>query len=203
MTQIMAGAGLLGAPAAGGGYGDEQAMRITLLAALLGRRINEICMLDPDPLLPLLPLPGERSPDDGGDGQAPAAKLRYQQTKIDGAPNTVLVHDEVVAIIREQQQWAAACAAAICAPGTRPKYLFLAAHMNRNGDRPYSDRTLRGLLTRLAARLGIRRRRRRAGRFQPDPPLPAYRRYLYCPSGMRDDQIPGRPARASRVSGTR
>ena len=27
--------------------------------------------------------------------------------------------------------------------------------------------------------------------------------YLYCPSGMRDDQIPGRPARASRVSGTR
>ena len=28
--------------------------------------------------------------------------------------------------------------------------------MNRNGDRPYSDRTLRGLLTRLAARLGIR-----------------------------------------------
>jgi hypothetical protein len=28
--------------------------------------------------------------------------------------------------------------------------------MNRNGDRPYSDRTLRGLLTRLAARLGVR-----------------------------------------------
>jgi len=47
MTQIMAGAGLLGAPSAGEGYGDEQAMRITLLAALLGRRINEICMLDP------------------------------------------------------------------------------------------------------------------------------------------------------------
>ncbi len=157
MTQIMSGAGLLGAPAADGGYGDEQAMRITLLAALLGRRINEICMLDPDPLLPLLPLPGERSgPDHGDDGQAPVAKLRYQQTKIDGAPDAVLVHDEVVAIVREQQQWAAARAAAICAPGTTPKYLFLAAHMNRNGDRPYSDRTLRGLLTRLAARLGIR-----------------------------------------------
>ena len=156
MTQIMAGTGLLGEPAGDGGYGDEQAMRITLLAALLGRRINEICMLDPDPLLPLLPLPGEPGQDRGKDGQSPVAKLRYQQTKIDGAPDTVLVHDEVVAIIREQQQWAAAHAAACCAPGTRPKYLFLAAHMNRNGDRPYSDRTLRGLLTRLAARLGVR-----------------------------------------------
>src|SRR3989475_2808289 len=116
MTQIMAGADLLGAPAADGGYGNEQAMRITLPAALLRRRINEICMLDPDPLLPLLPLPGERSPDRDDDGQAPVAKLRYQQTKIDGAPDTVLVHDEAVAIIREQQQWAAARVAAICRP---------------------------------------------------------------------------------------
>ena len=102
------------------------------------------------------PARGTQRQDQGEDGQAPVAKLRYQQTKIDGAPDTVLVHDEVVAIIREQQQWAAAHAAACCAPGTRPKYLFLAAQMNRNGDRPYSDRTLRGLLTRLAARLGVR-----------------------------------------------
>ncbi len=119
MTQIMAGIALLGASAADGGYGDEQAMRITLLAALLGRRINEICMLDPDPLLPLLPLPGEPREGKDGDGQAPVAKLRYQQTKIDGAPDTVLVHDEVVAIIREQQQWAAAHSAACCAPGVQ------------------------------------------------------------------------------------
>ena len=123
-------------------------MRITLLAALLGRRINEICMLDPDPLLPLLPCPEPAA------GTALTARLRYQQTKIDGAPDAVLVHDEVVAIVREQQQWAAAGRAA--ALGARPRYLFLAAQMNRNGDRPYSDRTLRGLLTRLAARLGIR-----------------------------------------------
>jgi integrase len=159
MTQIMAGIGQLGAPAGDGGYGDEQAMRITMLVALLGRRISEICMLDPDPLLPLLPLParpGEPASARRDHAQAPVAKLRYQQTKIDGAPDTVLVHDEVVAIIREQQQWAAQVIAARCAPGTRPKYLFLAAHMNRNGDRPYSDRTLRGLLTRLAARLDVR-----------------------------------------------
>ena len=30
-------------------------MRITLLVALLGHRINEICLLDPDQLEPLLP----------------------------------------------------------------------------------------------------------------------------------------------------
>ncbi len=46
--------------------------------------------------------------------------------------------------------------------------------MNRNGDRPYSDKTLRGMLTRLAARLGVRDDAGRAGRLQPDPPLPAY-----------------------------
>ena len=52
-TQIMAGAGLLGTPAAEGGLGDEQAMRILMLLARTGRRVSEICMLDHDPLLPL------------------------------------------------------------------------------------------------------------------------------------------------------
>ena len=46
--------------------------------------------------------------------------------------------------------------ASICAPGTTPKYLFLATKMNRNGDRPYTDRTLRSLLTELAALLDVR-----------------------------------------------
>jgi integrase len=161
MTQIMAGLGLLGAPVADGGFGDEQAMRITMLVALLGRRISEICLLDPDPLEPLLPAtarPGAERPEPGqdGDAQAPVAKLRYQQTKIDGAPNTILVHAEVVAIIREQQQWAQRYFAEHSAPGTTPKYLFLATKMNRNGDRPYTDRTLRSLLTELAARLDVR-----------------------------------------------
>ena len=157
MTQIMAGIALLGASAADDGYGDKQAMRITLLAALLGLAAStEICMLDLTPLLPLLPLPREPREGKDGDGQAPVAKLRYQQTKIDGAPDTIPVDDEIVAIIREQQEWAAEHAAACCVPGCRPKYLFLAAQMNRNGDRPYSDNPAQGLLTRLAARLGVR-----------------------------------------------
>ena len=93
MTRIMGGLDLLGAAVADGGFGDEQAMRITMLVALLGRRVSEICLLDRDPLLPLSPMapssPGEPAAD--GDDQALVAKLRYQQTKIDGAPDTILV----------------------------------------------------------------------------------------------------------------
>ena len=158
MTQIMGGLDLLGSAVEHGGFGDEQAMRIAMLVALLGRRVSEICLLDRDPLLPLLPAAAAGQPDAAGesDAQAPVAKLRYQQTKIDGAPNTILVHAEVVAIIREQQQWAQRYFAEHSAPGTTPKYLFLATKMNRNGDRPYTDRTLRSLLTELAARLDVR-----------------------------------------------
>jgi integrase len=158
ITRIMGGLDLLGAAVAGGGFGDEQAMRITMLVALLGRRVSEICLLDRDPLLPLSPTapfsPDEPAADD--DDQALVAKLRYQQTKIDGAPDTIPVGAEVVAIIREQQQWAAGFFAQHGAAGRTPKYLFLAVQMNRNGDRPYSGNTLRNLLTDLAVRLDVR-----------------------------------------------
>jgi integrase len=158
LSRIMAGLELLGTPIEQGGFGDEQAMRISLLVALLGRRVSEICLLDPDPLEPLLPaapvVPGGE--DAGERSQAPAAKLRYQQTKIDGAPNTILVHAEVVAIIGEQQRWAARYFAEHGAAGARPKYLFLAPVMNRNGDRPYSANSLREALSKLAARLDVR-----------------------------------------------
>lgn len=153
----MAGLGLLGAPVEEGGFGDEQAMRITMLMALLGRRVSEVCMLDPDPLLPLS-WTGLKPEEPGEDPQtqAPVAKLRYQQTKIDGGPDTVLVDAEVVTIIHAQQKWAARHFAEYGMPGKTPKYLFLAAMKNRNGDRPYSSLTLRNLLTRLAERLDIR-----------------------------------------------
>jgi integrase len=163
MTRIMAGLDLLGAPLEQGGFGDEQAMRIALLVALLGRRISEVCLLDPEPIEPLLPSASPVPADPGSEevaeqdrGQAPVAKLRYQQTKIDGAPNTILVHAEVVAIIREQQQWAARYFAEHGTPGARPKYLFLAPVMNRNGDRPYASTSLRQLLSKLACRLEVR-----------------------------------------------
>ena len=157
MSQVMAGLGLLGTPVEEGGFGDEQAMRITMLMALLGRRVSEICMLDPDPLLPLSSTGLKpQQPGEVPQTQAPVAKLHYQQTKIEGGPDTVLVDAEVVTIIHAQQKWAARHFAEYGAPGKMPKYLFLAAMKNRNGDRPYSSLTLRNLLTRLAERLDIR-----------------------------------------------
>jgi hypothetical protein len=148
-TQIMAGAGLLGVPAADDGLGDEQAMRILMLLARTGRRVSEICLLDRDPLLPL----GQPAGTDGDAGGF-TARLRYQQTKIEGAPDTILVDEEIVAIIRAQQEWASRFRAGLAAPA--PKYLFLAARKNRNGDRPYSDGRLRDLLGELARRLDVR-----------------------------------------------
>ena len=161
-------------PASQGGLGDEQAMRITMLVALLGRRISEICLLDRDPLLPLLPAPAGSTA--AADGQAPVARLRYQQTKIDGAPDTVLVDAGVVAIIREQQEWADRFFAGRGAPGKTPKYLFLAGQMNRNGDRPYSGGTLHDPAQRTRPPPRRAGRRRRPGRLQPHPPVPAHGR---------------------------
>ena len=149
-TQIMAGAGLPGVPAAEGGLGDEQAMRILMLLARTGRRVSEICLLDRAPLLPLGP--AARARDSAGF----TARLRYQQTKIEGAPDTILADEEIVAIIRAQQQWADRFLAASQSAATTPKYLFLAARNNRNGDRPYSPSRLRALLAQLAARLDVR-----------------------------------------------
>jgi integrase len=152
MSKIMAEIGVLGAPGAQGGFGDEQGMRIMMLQVRLGRRINELCLLDRDPQLPLTPSGAAAS----GDPDAFTAKLRYQQTKIDGAPGTVPVDAEVAAIIRAQQEWADRWLAGHAAPGTRPGYLFLGLHGNRNGDKCYSHHTLRRHLHVLARRLDIR-----------------------------------------------
>jgi hypothetical protein len=95
-SQIMANLQVLGTPVVEGGFGDEQVMRIMMLQARLGRRISEIRMLDRDPLSALnrLTRPDEQEAADG----AFVAKLRYQQTKIEQAPDTILVDAEVVAI---------------------------------------------------------------------------------------------------------
>ena len=151
MTKIMAGIGQLGENAGDGGLDDPQAMRIMMLQARLGRRISEILLLDPDPLLPLAASPAA-TPGPG----AVVARLRYQQTKIDGAPDTILVDAEVVAIIRAQQEWAATWLREHAAPGARPRYLFLGLLFNRNADRPYVSATLHRVVTELARRLDIR-----------------------------------------------
>ncbi|OHV52829.1 MULTISPECIES: tyrosine-type recombinase/integrase [unclassified Frankia] len=150
-TQIMASIGMLGDPVADGGFGDEQAMRIMMLQTRLGRRISELLLLDHDPLCALaMQAPSDEEPD------AFAARLRYQQTKIDGAPDTVLVDREIVTIIRAQQEWASGWIARHGAPGATPRYLFLGEKMNRHGNRPYVSSTLHRMLTEMARRLDIR-----------------------------------------------
>ena len=152
-TQIMTGAGLLADPVTEGGLGEEQALRALMLLARTGRRVNEILLLDRDPLLPLNAPPAR--PDDPGDPGAFVARLHYQQTKIEGGPDAIPVDQEIVSIIHAQQDWADRFLTDHHSPVATPKYLFLATRMNRNGDRPYPASSLRHVLTTLAARLDI------------------------------------------------
>ena len=161
-------------PVAIAGLGDPQAMRAYLIAVFTGRRINEILMMDFDPIEAIPPLPGE--PDDE---HAFVARLRYQQTKIDGAPNTILIERAVVNIVREQQQWIrehglrrlqtisqARVGGGPLAPDADPKYLFLMMQRNRLGQRPYSRETLASRLGALARALKIRDSQGRLVDFQ-------------------------------------
>ena len=79
-----------------GGFGDEQAMRLLMLQARLGRRINELCMLDHDPLS----MPGHRSGDQ--DPGAFVARLRHQQTNNVCRPDAILIHTKIAAVIQAQ-----------------------------------------------------------------------------------------------------
>src|SRR5450756_2647059 len=148
-SKIMAGAGVLGAPTDEQGLGDEQATRILMLLARTGRRMNEILLLDRDPLLPL-DTPAPEKPDGF------VAKLHYQQTKIVEGPDTIPVDQEIVAIVRAQQEWSDRFLAGRAAPGRQGKYLFLAARKNRNGDRPYGMTQLHTTLSELVGRLDVR-----------------------------------------------
>ncbi|RFZ63189.1 Tyrosine recombinase XerC [Mycobacterium marinum] len=114
------------------GLGDPQAARIWLLQALTGRRASEILMLDHNPLQSI---PGAPQPADAEDPDAFVAKLRYQQTKVDGVEPTILVEQAVVNVIAEQQSWLSTTF-----PHLQPKYLFIGTKSNLNGQRarPYA-----------------------------------------------------------------
>ena len=110
------------------GLGDPQAARVWLLQALTGRRAAEILMLD---FNPLAPIPGQERPTDSDDPDAFVAKLRYQQTKVDGVLPIILVEQAVVNVIAEQQGWISRHY-----PNLSPKYLFLGLRHQHQGQRP-------------------------------------------------------------------
>ena len=155
MAQVMRHAGRLGAPPEEGGIGDEQAMRILMLLARTGRRASELLLLDFDCLLPIPGIPAHE-PDTGPDSVV--ARLRFQQTKIEGAPNTIFVDGEVVAIIRNQQQWVHDHVRTLQRdPGAPPPgYLFLAATRNHHGRHSYPKTTLTHRLHQLGELADIR-----------------------------------------------
>jgi hypothetical protein len=148
-------AGVLGTPKDEGGLGDEQAMRILMLLARTGRRVSELLLLDFDPLLPIAGLAAEAKDNDA---DAVVAKLRFRQTKIDGAPDTIFVDQEVVSIIGAQRQWAHAHARALLRDehAPPPRYLFLAISRNNQGRHPYPKTTLRQRLIELGEVVDIR-----------------------------------------------
>ena len=106
--------------------------------------------MDFDPLVEIPGLDPATVPDGGM-----VARLRYQQTKIDGAPMTILVGADVVQIIREQQAWVRRAVArsartsrcATCSPK-------LAG--NRHGNRPGRPATTTRILRQFSAVLGRR-----------------------------------------------
>ena len=155
MAQLMRHAGVLGAPKDEGGLGDEQAMRILMLLARTGRRVSELLLLDFDPLLPITGLAAEGAENDP---DAVVAKLRFRQTKIDGAPDTIFIDQEVVAIIRAQQQWAHDHVRSLLRDQAAPPpgYLFLSISRNNRGRHPYPRTTLRGRMEQLGELADIR-----------------------------------------------
>jgi hypothetical protein len=160
MTKIAQGAELLARPKADGGLGDIQAFHALMLLMRTGRRINEVLMMDFDPLEPLLratpPAASDDLPQPDAGGSAFVARLRYQQTKIDLRRSaSIPVDEEVVSIIRAQQRHARQLMADRGNPDLTPRYLFLAGLHNRNGDGAYPMGTMHLRLNHLAKRLAI------------------------------------------------
>lgn len=155
VRQIAEGCDLLAKPKRDGGLGDIQAFHALMLLIRTGRRINEVLMMDFDPLVPLRRAAGPE--DQTEDQDAFVARMRYQQTKIESAqPSSIPVDTEIVTIIKAQQEFARNFMATMGNPEVVPRYLFLQTVTNRNGTHPYPMASLHGRLKKLAEKLDIR-----------------------------------------------
>lgn len=126
------------------GLGDPAAARIWLLQALTGRRASEILMLDYHPITPV-------NLAEASDGTAFVARLRYQQTKIEGVDPTIPVEQAVVNVIEEQQAWLQTQFPDVQSPA----HLFLQHRGNYKGIRPRSYRSYADALRRLDKALAL------------------------------------------------
>jgi integrase len=126
------------------GYGAPQLMRMLLLQMLTGRRASEICLCDFDCLSPATDRAVEAA-----DGEQ-VARFRYAQSKIDHAPDTILVDAEVAAVIEEQQQFVRARY-----PDAQPRYLFPQHRLNGGGNKPMTRSAYGHALRKLSELLQI------------------------------------------------
>jgi integrase len=119
------------------GLDDPQAMRMILLQILTGRRASEIRTCESDCLSPV--------PDTTTTGGDRLTRFRYAQSKIDNAPDSILVDHEVTTIIEEQQHWVRERF-----PGLTPRFLFIQRTSNRRGDKPYPSPTYTWILAQFS-----------------------------------------------------
>lgn len=119
----------------GAGLGDPQAERMILLQILTGRRASEIRTCEFD-CLSAVP---DRVVDTPEGDQV--ARFHYAQSKIDVAPDTILVGTDVTRVIAEQQDWIRQQF-----PDLTPRFLFLQRTGNRSGDKPYPSGTYNWML---------------------------------------------------------
>ncbi|NTY63966.1 tyrosine-type recombinase/integrase [Mycolicibacterium sphagni] len=122
------------------GLDDPQAMRMILLQILTGRRASEIRTCDFD-CLSATP----RSAETGDDDDRTLTRFRYAQSKIDVAPDTILVDHEVTEVIAEQHRWLQTQHL----DGNR-RFLFARRLGNRRGDKPYPAGTYNWVLRTLS-----------------------------------------------------
>jgi integrase len=138
-----------GEPVELAGMDDASVMRAWVLQALTGRRASEIMMIDFEPIEEIAGL--DRAAAEEG---AMVAKLRYRQTKIDGAPETILVGADVVAVVAEQQAWVRERFG--LGEAERAPYLFPALVNNPRGLRPRSTVSYLGRLRQLDRQVRLR-----------------------------------------------
>ena len=132
------------------GFGHPAMMRAWLIQALTGRRAAEVLMMDFDPLCRD---PRRRTPTAVPEGGM-VARLRYQQTKVDGAPATILVGADVVQIIGEQQEWVRERWR--LGPDGSARYLFPKLAGNRKGTRAWETSHYDRVLRKLSSAVGLR-----------------------------------------------
>ncbi len=116
-----------GQQVAAAGLGDPQAMRMVLLQILTGRRASEVRTCDADCIQPVIDATTTAA------GGEQVARFRYAQSKIDIAPDSILVDHEVTPVVEEQRLWVREQL-----PDRAPRHLFLQRSANRHGDKPYS-----------------------------------------------------------------